>query len=127
MDFATLFEDYFILPPSVRSLTFSGNDLVYENHLLLLPSCNHFASCFRRDLDVVAYSTVVSTEYQSACCFPCFEYGECISSVAIDLIFEKNGSCLMLEVLTCLFQINSHGLAASISRVVHQDHMSIST
>jgi hypothetical protein len=73
MDFATLSEDYFILPASIRSLKCSGNDLVSENHLLLPPSCNHFVSFFRRDLDVVGYSKVVSTEYQSSCCFPCFE------------------------------------------------------
>jgi hypothetical protein len=53
MDFATLSEDYFILPPSARSLTYSGNDLVSQDHLLLPPSCNHFVSFFRGDLDVV--------------------------------------------------------------------------
>ena len=53
MDFATLSEDYFILPPSARSLACSGNDLVSVNHFLLPPSCNHFISLFRRDLDVV--------------------------------------------------------------------------
>jgi hypothetical protein len=73
MDFATLFEDYFILPPFTRILMWSGNDLVSENHLLLPPSCNHFASFFRRDLDVVGYSRDVSTQYQSSYCFPFFE------------------------------------------------------
>jgi hypothetical protein len=61
MNFATLSEDYFILPPSARSFACSGNDLVSENHLLLPPSCNHFISFFRRDLNVVVYSRVVST------------------------------------------------------------------
>ena len=61
MDFATLSEDYFILPPSARIFACSGNDLVSENHLLLPPSCNHFISFFRRDLNVVVYSRDVST------------------------------------------------------------------
>jgi hypothetical protein len=33
----------------------------------------------------------------------------------------------MLEVFPCLDQINRHGLTASTSRVVHQDHRSIRT
>jgi hypothetical protein len=33
----------------------------------------------------------------------------------------------MLEVLTCLAQINFHGLTANVSRIVHQDHKLIST
>jgi hypothetical protein len=53
MDFATLSKYYFILPSSVGSLTYTGNDLVYEDHLLLPPSCNDFVSFFRRNLDVV--------------------------------------------------------------------------
>jgi hypothetical protein len=53
MDFATLSEDYFILPPSLRSFACSGNDLVSENHILL-PPCNHFISFFRIDLNVVS-------------------------------------------------------------------------
>ena len=53
MDFATLSEDYFTLPPSAKSLTYSGNHLVSKDHLLLPPSCNDFVSFFIRDLDVV--------------------------------------------------------------------------
>ena len=53
MDFATLYKYYFILPPHVGSLTYSGNYLVFEDHLLLPPSCNDFVSFFRRELDVV--------------------------------------------------------------------------
>jgi hypothetical protein len=53
MDFATLSEYYFILPPSAGSLTYTGNDLVSEDHLLVPPSCNDFVSFFRIYLDVV--------------------------------------------------------------------------
>ena len=53
MDFATLSKDYFILPSSARSLTYSGNDLVFEDHLLLPPSCNDFVSLFRGYFEVV--------------------------------------------------------------------------
>ena len=53
MDFAILSEDYFIIPSSARSLTYTGNDLVSEDHLLLPPSCNDFVSFFRRYLDVI--------------------------------------------------------------------------
>jgi hypothetical protein len=56
MDFATLYEYYFILPPSVGSLTYSSNDLVSEDQLLLPPSCNDFVSFLIRDLDVVDIS-----------------------------------------------------------------------
>jgi hypothetical protein len=81
MDFATLSEDYFILPPCAGSLMYSVMicflKITFYYHL----HSNDLVSFFRRNLDVVDIPELFPSEYQSSCCFPCFDKGECISSV----------------------------------------------
>ena len=127
MDFATLSEDYFILPPSAESLMYSSNDLISEDHLLLPPSCNHFISFFRGDLDVVDIPKLFPPNINLPIVSRALNKENSFLLLQQILYLKKNGSCSMLEVLTCLVQINHHHLTASVSRVVHRDHKSIST